>query len=107
MTPCPAGSPPCTCRAARASASTPTPHPARAIPPHYDSLVGKVIAHGASRAEALARARAALAELRVEGVQHQRRAASCACCRIAGFERAAVDIHHLERLLAGEGARHG
>ncbi|MFW3168918.1 acetyl-CoA carboxylase biotin carboxylase subunit [Geodermatophilus sp. CPCC 206100] len=38
------------------------------VPPYYDSLLAKLIVHGADRADALARARAALALLRVEGV---------------------------------------
>ncbi len=39
------------------------------VPPHYDSLVAKVIAHGADRAEALARMRRAVAEFVVEGIK--------------------------------------
>lgn len=38
------------------------------VPPHYDSLVAKIIAHGRDRAEAIARMRRALAELQVEGI---------------------------------------
>jgi acetyl-CoA carboxylase biotin carboxylase subunit len=38
------------------------------VPPFYDSLLGKVIAHGADRATALARLRGALAATRLEGV---------------------------------------
>jgi acetyl-CoA carboxylase biotin carboxylase subunit len=38
------------------------------IPPDYDSMVAKVITHGETRAEAIARMRAALGTLRVEGV---------------------------------------
>jgi acetyl-CoA carboxylase, biotin carboxylase subunit len=38
------------------------------VPPFYDSMLAKVIAHGADRAEALARARRALGELEIEGV---------------------------------------
>jgi 3-methylcrotonyl-CoA carboxylase alpha subunit len=38
------------------------------VPPHYDSLLGKIIAHGASRAEAIERLRAALARTRIAGV---------------------------------------
>jgi acetyl-CoA carboxylase biotin carboxylase subunit len=38
------------------------------IPPYYDSMVAKVIAHGADRAQAIERMRAALAAIRVEGV---------------------------------------
>ncbi len=39
------------------------------VPPHYDSLLGKLIVHGASREDALARMRRALAAFRIEGVR--------------------------------------
>jgi acetyl-CoA carboxylase biotin carboxylase subunit len=39
------------------------------VPPHYDSLVGKLIVHAADRAEAIARMRRALDELEIEGIQ--------------------------------------
>jgi acetyl-CoA carboxylase biotin carboxylase subunit len=39
-----------------------------AIPPYYDSLIGKLIVHGRDRPEALARLRRALGELVVDGV---------------------------------------
>ena len=53
------------------------------IPSAYDSLAAKLIVHGASRAEALARLRRALAEYRIEGVRttlpfHRRLAAHAA-----------------------------
>ena len=38
------------------------------VPPYYDSLLAKLIVHGADRGEAVARARAALDLLRIEGV---------------------------------------
>ena len=38
------------------------------VPPYYDSLLAKLIVHGTDRADALARARAALQLLRIEGV---------------------------------------
>ena len=38
------------------------------VPPYYDSLLAKLIVHGTDRADALARARAALDLLRIEGV---------------------------------------
>ena len=38
------------------------------VPPFYDSLLGKIIAHGRDRAQALARLRAAVAMTRIEGV---------------------------------------
>lgn len=65
------------------------------VPRHYDSLVGKLIAHGSTRDEALARARVALSELRAEGIRtnvplHQAILSDRTFCR-GGF-----DIHHLE-----------
>lgn len=65
------------------------------VPRHYDSLVGKLIAHGSTRDEALARARVALSELRAEGIRtnvplHQGILSDPTFCR-GGF-----DIHHLE-----------
>ena len=39
------------------------------VPPHYDSLVAKLIAHGTTRAEAIARMRRALKEMVVEGIR--------------------------------------
>jgi acetyl-CoA carboxylase biotin carboxylase subunit len=38
------------------------------VPPYYDSLLAKLVVHGADRADALARARTALELLRIEGV---------------------------------------
>lgn len=38
------------------------------VPPHYDSLLGKVVVHAATRAEALARLHAALCETLIAGV---------------------------------------
>ncbi|MBS7702801.1 acetyl-CoA carboxylase biotin carboxylase subunit [Chelatococcus asaccharovorans] len=38
------------------------------VPRYYDSLIGKLIVHGGDRAEALSRARVALSEMRVEGI---------------------------------------
>ena len=38
------------------------------VPPHYDSLLAKLIVHGTDRADALARTRAALELLRIDGV---------------------------------------
>jgi acetyl-CoA carboxylase biotin carboxylase subunit len=69
------------------------------VPPYYDSLIAKVITHGATREEALARMRIALSEMRVEGIRtnvplHQ------AMLGDEGFCDGGVDIHHLERWLA-------
>ncbi len=70
------------------------------VPPHYDSLIGKLIAHGENRAAALARMRTALAEMVVEGIKtniplHRR------LLNDAAFIEGGVDIHYLERQLAG------
>ena len=72
---------------------------------HYDSMIAKVIAHGADRTEALARARAAVAEMRVEGIStnlslHRDLIAE------PGFAAGGVSIHHLERLLKGKAGDH-
>jgi acetyl-CoA carboxylase biotin carboxylase subunit len=39
------------------------------IPPFYDSLIGKVIAHGADRADAITRLRGALQAFDIEGIK--------------------------------------
>jgi len=43
-------------------------YPGYLVPPFYDSLLAKVIAHGRNRTEAIARMAAALGQFRVEGV---------------------------------------
>lgn len=69
------------------------------VQPYYDSLIGKIIAHGTTRQEAIARLRVALAEMQVEGVStniplHRDVLADPA------FQEGGVDIHYLERWLA-------
>ena len=39
------------------------------VPAHYDSMVGKLIVHGADRASAIEAARAALSSLKIEGIK--------------------------------------
>jgi acetyl-CoA carboxylase biotin carboxylase subunit len=74
-----------------------------AVPPFYDSLMAKIIAHGATRAEALNRLRLALAETRVEGVAtnldfHRRVLAD------PEFVAGGVDTQYLTRLAARDPA---
>jgi len=38
------------------------------VPPHYDSMIGKLIVHRPTRQEAIATMRRALAEMQVEGI---------------------------------------
>ncbi len=39
-----------------------------AVPPYYDSMIGKLIVHGANRDDALSRMRGALADFRIDGI---------------------------------------
>ncbi|WP_312262385.1 acetyl-CoA carboxylase biotin carboxylase subunit [Candidatus Igneacidithiobacillus taiwanensis] len=68
------------------------------VPPYYDSMIGKLIASGADRSEALARMRSALREINIEGIQsnialHRR------VIDDAQFAAGGVSIHYLEALL--------
>jgi acetyl-CoA carboxylase biotin carboxylase subunit len=71
------------------------------VPPFYDSMVGKLIAYGATRDQALARMRIALSEMVVEGILtniplHRD------MLNDTRFLRGAVSIHYLEQKLAQE-----
>ena len=68
------------------------------VPPNYDSMIGKLIAHGESREVAIARMRGALAELVIEGIKtnaplHRRILGD------ARFLNGGTDIHYLEKQL--------
>ena len=68
------------------------------VPPYYDSMIATLVVHGATRADALARMRLALAEMRVDGIAtnlelHRR------IVQDEHFAAGGVDIHHLERWL--------
>src|SRR5579885_148025 len=72
------------------------------VPPHYDSLVSKLIVHGSSRNEALMRLRRALEEYVIAGIEttiplHQRLLEAPDC--IDGT----YDIHWLEKFVGREG----
>ncbi len=72
------------------------------VPPYYDSLIGKVIAYGDTREQALARMRIALSEMIVEGIQtnlplHQELMLD------TSFMRGGTSIHYLEDKLAKYG----
>ena len=69
------------------------------VPPYYDSLIAKVIAHGDTREQAFARMRTALSEMVVEGIQtnlplHQE------LMNDAAFIRGGTSIHFLEERMA-------
>jgi acetyl-CoA carboxylase biotin carboxylase subunit len=69
------------------------------VPPYYDSLVAKVIAHGETRDLAIARMRGALDEMVVDGIKtnlplHQD------ILRNDSFQQGGTNIHHLEKWLS-------
>ncbi len=71
------------------------------VPPYYDSMVGKVIAYGATREQAIGRMRIALSEMVVEGIQtnlplHRE------MLNDMRFVKGGVSIHYLEQKLAQE-----
>jgi acetyl-CoA carboxylase biotin carboxylase subunit len=69
------------------------------VPPNYDSMIGKIIAYGDTREQAMARMRIALSEMAVEGIDtniplHQELLLD------AAFLRGGTSIHYLEHKLA-------
>ncbi|WP_308389630.1 acetyl-CoA carboxylase biotin carboxylase subunit [Acidithiobacillus sp. AMEEHan] len=68
------------------------------VPPYYDSMIGKLIASGVDRAEALARLRSALREINIEGI-HSNIALHRRIVEDAQFAAGGVHIHYLEALL--------
>jgi len=69
------------------------------VPPYYDSLIGKVIAYGENRDQAIARMRIALSEMVVEGIKTNI-PLHLDLLHDAGFLRGGTTIHYLEQLLA-------
>jgi acetyl-CoA carboxylase biotin carboxylase subunit len=68
------------------------------VPPFYDSMIGKLIAHGADRNAAFGRMRNALTEIVIEGIKtnvplHQE------IFQHAAFQSGGTDIHYLEKRL--------
>ena len=71
------------------------------IPPHYDSMIAKLVVYGSSRTECLMRLKRALGEYVVDGVKttiplHQR------LMDVPDFQNGAYDIRWLEKFVAGE-----
>jgi acetyl-CoA carboxylase biotin carboxylase subunit len=68
------------------------------VPPYYDSMIGKLIAHGRTRDSAIARMQCALSEMVVEGIRtniplHQE------IFSHGAFKTGGTDIHYLEKRL--------
>ncbi|MBB5763347.1 acetyl-CoA carboxylase biotin carboxylase subunit [Methylorubrum rhodesianum] len=73
------------------------------IPPHYDSLIGKLIVHGRTRNECLMRLRRALDEFVVDGIDTTLPLFRT-LVRNADVQNGQYDIHWLESFLAREEA---
>ena len=71
------------------------------VPPNYDSLIGKVIAYGATRDQAIRRMRIALSEMVVEGIQTNI-SLHLELLHDSRFLRGGTSIHYLEQKLAQE-----
>jgi acetyl-CoA carboxylase biotin carboxylase subunit len=69
-----------------------------AVPPYYDSLIGKIIAHGETRASAIARMTMALQEVVVEGI-HTNVPLHQEIFQHSAFRTGGTDIHYLEKRL--------
>ncbi len=70
------------------------------VPPHYDSMIGKLIAYGDTREQAIRRLRIALSEMVVDGIKtniplHQEMLTD------THFLQGGTSIHYLEKKLAG------
>ena len=68
------------------------------VPPYYDSMIGKLVTHGANREAAIARMKNALTEIVIEGIKtnvplHQE------IFQHAAFQQGGTDIHYLEKRL--------
>ncbi len=68
------------------------------VPPHYDSMIAKVIVHGRTRELALDRMRGALDEIIVEGIRTNI-ALHKDLVNDAAFREGCVNIHYLEKKL--------
>jgi len=74
------------------------------VPPHYDSMIGKLIVHGPNRETAIARMRVALSEMVIDGIktniamQHR-------ILLDKGFQAGGQNIHYLEKRLAERKSR--
>jgi len=76
------------------------------VPPNYDSMIGKLIAYGATREQAIRRMRIALSEMVIDGIQtnvplHQELMLD------SKFVEGGTSIHYLEQRLEEQSATRG
>ncbi|WNC69075.1 acetyl-CoA carboxylase biotin carboxylase subunit [Thalassotalea nanhaiensis] len=69
------------------------------VPPHYDSMIGKLITYGETREVAIARMKNALDELVIDGIKTNI-ALQEDIMNDVGFARGGANIHYLEKKLA-------
>ncbi len=68
------------------------------VPQYYDSMIGKLIAHGSDREAALARMNTALSEMVIDGIKTNI-PLQCDIISDEGFKAGGVNIHYLEKKL--------
>ena len=68
------------------------------VPPNYDSMIGKIIAHGQTRDSAIARMQTALGEIGIEGISTNV-ALQKAIMDDTHFQTGGTNIHYLEKKL--------
>ncbi|WP_276893605.1 acetyl-CoA carboxylase biotin carboxylase subunit [Frischella perrara] len=68
------------------------------VPPHYDSMIGKLIAYGETREIAIARMKNALAELVIDGIKTNIDL-HLAIMEDENFQKGGTNIHYLEKKL--------
>lgn len=74
-------------------------YPGYTIPPYYDSMIGKLIAHGHDRPTAIARLKQAFDELILTGIRTNVKMHQQVILNDEQFNASAVDIHYLEQHL--------
>jgi len=68
------------------------------VPPHYDSMIGKLICHGDTRDVAIARMKGALSETVIDGINTNTQL-QMDIMSDANFQAGGADIHYLEKKL--------
>ncbi len=68
------------------------------VPPNYDSMIGKLIAHGPTRNSAIARMLTALSEIGIEGIKTNV-ALQQYIMKDSNFQEGGTNIHYLEKKL--------
>lgn len=68
------------------------------VPPHYDSMIGKLICHGNTREVAIARMKGALSEMVIDGINTSTKL-QMSIMQDANFQAGGANIHYLEKKL--------